>query len=148
MAFHGGPFLQHKGGQASLLWAQLSFLHALLSSWWSMSFLSGDSNPGPNSSAFPLSPDILYPAALTLLLSLCLKTLQNKRQSTKWEKISAKWCNQQGLTSNMYEQPTQLSNENPTEMGIRPKQTLFHVYRHTRRCSVSLTALEKCKSKL
>ena len=89
MAFHGGPFLQHKGGQASLLWAQLSFLHALLSSWWSMSFLSGDSNPGPNSSAFPLSPDILYPAALTLLLSLCLKTLQNKRQSTKWEKIFA-----------------------------------------------------------
>ena len=66
-----------------------------------MSFLSGDSNPGPNSSAFMLSPDILYPATLSLLLSLCLKTLQNKKTTyqmgenickikrwpSKWENI-------------------------------------------------------------
>ena len=66
-----------------------------------MSFLSGDSNPGPNSSAYSLSPDILYSAALSLLLSLCLKTLQNKKTTyqmeenicklkgwpSKWEKI-------------------------------------------------------------
>ena len=71
-----------------------------------------------------------------------------KRQSTKWEEISASDVINKGLISKMYEQPTQLSNENPIEMGRRPKQTLFHAYRHTKRCSISLTALEKFKSKL
>ena len=71
-----------------------------------------------------------------------------KRQFINWEKISASDVINKGLISKMYEQPTQLSNENPIKMDRRPKQTFSHVYRHMKRCSISLIVLEKCKSKL